>query len=132
MNTKNQKDVLLLVEDNPLLTTMYKTAFEKRGVNVILAHDGEVGYKIAKERRPHVIVLDLLMPGIGGLETLKKLKSDSDTKGIRVIVLTVVNDKKSESEAKKLGASEYLLKAELKLEEIVERVLKYFSEHESA
>jgi len=121
-----RKNLLLLIEDNPLLVGMYKTAFERNGINVVFAHDGKTGIELAKEKKPDIILLDLLMPGIDGFEVLKKLKIDSETKGIKVIILTVVEEKKSMERVKKLGAIDYLIKSELKLNEIVERVSEHF------
>jgi len=118
--------VLLLIEDNPLLVGMYKTALEKKGLEVLFAHDGETGIQIAKKQKPEIVLLDLLMPGIDGFEVLKRLKKDKTTRKIKVIVLTVAKDKQSQEKAKKLGAVDYLIKSELKLQEIVKRVVAYF------
>ena len=107
MTTQN---ILLLIEDNPLLTGMYKTAFEKKGLEVVIAHDGDTGIELAKEKKPDIVLLDLLMPGVDGFEVLKELKKDESTKHIKVVVLTVVKDKKSQEKAEKLGAVDYLLK----------------------
>ena len=120
------KNLLLLIEDNPLLVGMYKTAFERNGINVVFAHDWKTGIELAKEKKPDIILLDLLMPGIDGFEVLKKLKTDSETKDIKVIILTVIEEKKSMERVKKLGAIDYLIKSELKLNEIVERVSEHF------
>ncbi len=119
------KKVLLLIEDNPLLTGLYKTAFEKEGLEVLFAHDGETGIALAKEKQPNAILLDLLMPGIDGLEVLKKIKSNSITKKIMVIILTIVSKEDSQKKAKDLGAEDYLIKSELELNEIVNRVLEH-------
>lgn len=119
--------VLLLIEDNPLLVGMYKTALEKKGLKVLFAHDGETGIRVAKKQKPEIVLLDLLMPGIDGFEVLKRLKKDKTTSNIKVIVLTVAKDKQSQEKAKKLGAFDYLIKSDLKLQEIVKRVIAHFS-----
>ncbi len=121
-----KKKILLLIEDNPLLTGIYKTAFEKKSVEVLLAHDGESGIALAQNERPDVIVLDLLMPGIDGFEVLQRLKKDAQTKDIKVVVLTILTEEEAKAKAKKLGAVDYLIKSQLKLQEIVERVLAHF------
>lgn len=120
-----ERKILLLIEDNPLLTGLYKAAFEKRGLNVFFAHNGEDGLKLAKDKKPDLLLLDVLMPGMDGFEVLKALKNDPLTKKIKVIILTIVNDKKSEQRAKEMGALDYLLKPKLKLKEIVEKVLAH-------
>lgn len=98
-----KKKILLLIEDNPLLTGMYQAAFEKRDVELLIAHDGETGLKLAKEKKPDVILLDLLMPGMNGYEVLEKVREDGGLSGIKIIILTVLSD---ENHKKKLWTSE--------------------------
>lgn len=124
---KMNKKLLLLIEDNPLLNGMYKSAFEKRGVEVLFAHDGETGINVAKEKNPDVVLLDILMPGIDGLEVLERLKKDEATKHIKIVILTIVKKEDAMEKAKKLGAIDYLVKSELKLQEIVDKVLLHFN-----
>lgn len=124
--TKQRKKLLLLIEDNPLLVGMYKAAFQKKGLTVLFAHDGETGIKIATEKKPDLILLDILMPGLDGLSVLNKLRENPTTKNLKVIILTIVTDKTVQERAKKFGVLDYLLKQELKLHEIVERVYSYF------
>ena len=122
---KMKKKLLLLIEDNPLLTSMYEAAFEKADFEVIFAHDGEAGLALVKDKHPDCVLLDLLMPGIDGLTVLERLKKDDVTKDIKVIVLTVVTKKEDLEMAKKLGAIDCLVKPELTLAEIVERVISH-------
>lgn len=125
-----KKRLLLLIEDNPLLTGMYSAAFEKAGFEVIFAHDGETGLVMAKEKKPDGIILDFLMPGMDGLEVLSELKKDTATRKIKVIILTVVAQKKYIDKAKELGVVDYLLKPELDLNEIVNRITSHFNPRE--
>ena len=118
--------ILLLIEDNPLLTAMYRAAFEKKGVEVFLAHDGETGLKLAQDKKPDIILLDLLLPGADGFDILEQLRRDPGTKELKVVVLTIVKKEGAEERAKKLGVIDYLIKTELELHEIVERVTGYF------
>lgn len=126
MKNMNPKiKTILLIEDNPLLTGLYRMAFEKAGYKVLIAHNGEEGLHLAGEVLPDLITLDILMPGMGGFEVLKSLKSGEKTKKIKVIMLTVVTDEESKKQAKDLGAEDYIIKSELDLSEIVKRI----SEH---
>lgn len=118
-----KKKLLLLVEDNPLLTSMYETAFENAGFEVIFAHDGETGLALAREKQPDGILLDLRMPGMSGFTVLEKLKEDKNTSGITVVVLTIVTKEDELEKAMKLGAVDCLVKPELTLAEIVKRVI---------
>ncbi len=116
---------ILLIEDNPLLMELYRTAFEEQKINVYIAHEGETGLKIAKKYLPDLILLDLLMVGIDGFEVLKKLKQNRSTKNIKVIILSLVHEQASKERVKALGAESFLLKNELTTDEIVKTVLAY-------
>jgi len=118
-----KKRLLLLIEDNPLLSGLYQSAFERAGLGVEVSHDGESGLALARQKRPHAILLDLLMPGMSGYDVLGALKKDAATKNIRVIILTVLDEKKAQEKARKLGAADYLIKTDLELPEIVKRVV---------
>ena len=122
---ETKKNLLLVVEDNPLLVGMYKSAFEKAGFSVVFAHDGKSGLELAKTELPAVILLDVLMPGMNGLDVLRELKKDPHTKDIRVMVLTVLYQEEIKKQAKELGADDFITKSELKLSEIVDKVLGY-------
>lgn len=117
-----EKNLLLLIEDNPLLTGLYKAAFEKNNINVLVAHDGKRGLELAKEKHPGVIVLDFLMIGMNGLEVLQLLKNDPETRDIKVIMLTVASEQQYKDKARELGAVDYLTKSEMSVADIVEKV----------
>ncbi len=120
------KKVILLIEDNPLLTGMYSAAFKKKGIEVLVAHNGVDGLRIIEEHKPHLVLLDLFMPGMNGFDILEKIKSNPETKDIKVVMLTVSPKKEDETKARALGAIDYLLKQELHLNEIVDRALSHF------
>lgn len=122
------KKLLLLIEDNPLLTSMYQAALEKAGFEVVFAHDGESGLALAREKKPDAIVLDILMPGMDGFAVLKDLKEHKETKDIKVIILTVLAKKEDIEKAEKIGIVDYLIKPELTLAEIVEKIKSHFSD----
>lgn len=103
------------------MTGMYKNAFENAGFEIIFAHDGESGLVMAKNENPEGIILDLLMPGIGGLKVLEELKKDDRTKDIKVIILAVNIKEEDKKKAREMGAIEFFIKPELTLAEIVER-----------
>lgn len=123
-----KKKIILLIEDNPLLTGMYAKAFENEGFEVLIAHDGEGGISLAQKELPSVILLDILMPGIDGLEVLKRVKEDPITKSIKVIVLSMVDNKGYEEKARALGAVDYLHKGDDGLPTIVSKVVAHTSE----
>lgn len=118
--------IILLIEDNPLLTGMYKTAFEKSGFEVEIAHDGASGLKLMKDTKPAGVVLDLLMPGMTGFDVLEKMKEDKEIADTKVVVLTSDTKPEDLERARSLGALECLIKSELTLSDITEKISSYF------
>lgn len=120
---ENKKKAILLIEDNPLLTGLYSSGFKKRGMEVLVVHNGEEGLKAIQEQRPDIVLLDLFMPGMTGLEVLQKIRENPDIKDTKVVVLTISNKEEDRNKAKELGVVDYLLKQELHLNDIIEKVL---------
>lgn len=119
------KKKILIVEDDNFLVGLYTTKFELEGFEVYTAEDGEKGYKTAKEKKPDIILLDILLPKLDGFEVLKKLKKGADTKSIPVILLTNLSQKNDVQKGLDLGAVDYLIKAHFMPSEVVLKVNKY-------
>jgi CheY-like chemotaxis protein len=115
--------ILLIIEDNPLVAQMYQEAFEKAGVETFASHNSENGLNMAKEKKPNIILLDLLMPGTNGYEVLRRLKDDAETRHIPVVVVSIITDEESINKAKELGARDYLVKGDQPIDQLVTRVL---------
>lgn len=114
---------ILLVDDDPLLVRMYQTKFELDGNKVITAENGKVALQKTKEYKPDIILLDVMMPEMNGLEVLQILKDNSDTKNIPVIMLTNVSASDGDStKGLDLGAVAYLVKANYTPKEVVQKV----------
>ena len=114
---------VLLVDDDPLIIRMYQLNFTRDGYEVITAFDGEGAIMSAKRDKPDIILLDLMMPKMNGVETLKILKNDADTKDIPVIILTNLGDSQDDmKKAKEMGALDYLVKSETDLKILTDRV----------
>jgi two-component system alkaline phosphatase synthesis response regulator PhoP len=102
---------VLMIDDEQNYPTAFKFLLESKGDNAVyLASRGEDGLKLAKDKKPDLIFLDVMMPGIDGIETLKRLKSDSELKNIPVIMLTGVETEKTRAEALNLKVEGYLNK----------------------
>ncbi len=89
---------------------------------MISASDGETGLRLAREKKPDLILLDLVLPRIHGLEVLRKLKENPVTREIPIIILTNLEDMESVEKALSLGAGTYLVKADYGLEEVLEKI----------
>jgi DNA-binding response OmpR family regulator len=119
---------ILFVEDETSLQKAFGTILKDKGYDVISAFDGETGLKLAKEVKPNLIILDLILPKVHGFEVLKKLKEEKETQQIPVIVLTNLEDMENVGKALELGAMSYLVKAQYSLEEILEKIKKALGE----
>jgi len=106
---------VLLIDDSKFLRRANELAVAKSGYGVLVAADGEEGLRIAKEKIPDVIVLDLMLPKLSGPQLLHALKQDPRTAGIPVIVLSSL-PQSNEAKLKSEGAAAYFEKAHLGIE----------------
>ncbi len=116
---------VLLIEDDQFLRKACEVSLKKRGLTVLTANDGEEGLRQARASAPDLILLDMLMPKLSGLETLDALKKDEQTRGIPVVILSNSSIDSDVKKARALGASGYLIKASLSLQELGDRVFGY-------
>ena len=101
-------DKVLVVDDEWEIRDMLRRFLEEQGYEVILASNGEEAIELAEKENPQVILLDILMPGIDGIETCKRLKAGQRTRFIPVIMATALWDKYSE--ALEAGAEDFVTK----------------------
>ncbi len=118
------KNKILVVEDEKTLRFLIVQSLKDDGFEVYESIDGEEGIKLAKESKPDLILLDLLLPGMNGFDVLSQLKRDSSTESIPVIILSNCGQEEEIERGMKLGATDYLVKAHFTLDEIAERVKK--------
>ena len=116
------KRIILFIEDESALQKTLGEVLRENNYEVISALDGELGLKLAKKKKPDLILLDLILPKLSGFEVLKQLKKDKETKDIPVIVLTNLEGVGDVEKAMELGATTYLVKANYSLEEVVDKV----------
>ncbi len=113
---------ILVVEDDPQMSRMYQRVFQLAGHEIQTAADGEEGLVKVKERTPELILLDIMMPKVNGMEVLSRLKADPQTADIPVIMLTNVSsgtlEAAQEAVAKK-GAVKYIVKGDHTPQEVV-------------
>jgi CheY-like chemotaxis protein len=105
-----EKERILIVEDNRTITSVVKYFLELEGFEVLLAEDGLVGLKAAQRERPNVIVTDVNMPGMDGIEMVKALRADPLTRDVAILMLTSEDSLDSETRALSAGADDYILK----------------------
>jgi CheY-like chemotaxis protein len=113
---------VLLAEDDRFLRRACEAALRRRGVVVISAEDGEQALALARAERPNLILLDLLMPKMTGLEVLSALNADDLLRDIPVLILSNSSREFDMRDAESKGVVGYLVKANLSLQELGDRV----------
>jgi CheY-like chemotaxis protein len=115
---------VLVVEDDRFLRRACEASLRQRGLDVITAADGEEGLSLAQSEHPALVLLDLLMPKMSGLEMLRAMKADDKMRGIPVLVLSNSSRQQDVDEIMRLGAIGYLVKADLSLQALGDRVIR--------
>lgn len=118
----NKKEKILLIEDDSLVVRMYQVKFEASGYEIFIAFNGRQGVEMAREKKPNLILLDILMPEMDGFKALENLKNDPETRPIPVVILTNIGEEKSVEKGLSLGAIDYLIKAKLTPLQVVKKV----------
>ena len=123
---------VLLVEDDKFLRRACEASLRQRGFDVTTANDGEEGLRLA-QAAPYadVILLDLLMPKMPGIEVLRALKAQPETREIPVLILSNSSREDDKQQAMQLGAAGYYVKANLSLRELAVQVDQLVQRHES-
>lgn len=118
----NQKKIVLVVEDEEPLQMVLRDVLTTEGYEVILAKNGVEGLEASLYRHPDLILLDILMPKMDGLEMLKNLRADEWGKHAPVIVLTNLSDNEDIAKAVADNVFEYFVKSDIKIDEVIERI----------
>ncbi|KKT56961.1 MAG: Two component system response regulator, modulated diguanylate cyclase [Candidatus Giovannonibacteria bacterium GW2011_GWC2_44_9] len=116
------KENILIVEDDKFLRDLIVQKLGREGFRTSEAMDGEEGLKAAKEMRPDLILLDLILPGMDGFEVLKRIKEDKVTAQIPVIVLSNLGQKEDMDRTVALGAEDFMVKAHFTPGEIITKI----------
>jgi len=117
---------ILVVDDEDSVREIYRHEFLNSGYTVVVAADGEEGLLKAGEELPDMILLDIMLPKMSGIEVLRALKENKLTKTIPVLLLTNLGEETIIKEGFELGADGYLLKVSYTPAQVVEEVKKFF------
>jgi DNA-binding response OmpR family regulator len=113
---------IMIVEDDPTLRDIYTTRFKAEGFEVVSASDGEAALTVAVKEQPNLILLDIMMPKISGFDVLDILRDTDETKDTKIIVMSALSQSSDIEKGKNLGANAYLVKSQVTLSEVVEKV----------
>src|SRR3989344_267327 len=119
---EGKKTKILIVEDEEILLTALSEELKQEGFEVVGAKDGVEGVAKTVSEKPDLVLLDLVMPRLDGIEALKQMKDNPEIKEIPVVILTNLSDYDKVSDALSLGAMDYLVKANYRLEELVSKI----------
>ena len=113
---------ILLVEDDKSLREIYGVRLLAEGYDIVSAGDGEEALAMAIKEKPTLIVSDVMMPKISGFDMLDILRSTTETKGIKVIMMTALSSDDQRARGEQLGADRYLVKSQVGIEDVVRTV----------
>lgn len=127
MSDNNNKRTILIIEDDFFIRELYERQFEKEGYAIEVAPDGPEGLLKASQTKPDLILLDIMLPKLNGLDLLRTLKSKPETKDIPVILLTNLGQESVIKEGFKIGAEGYLIKSAYTPSQIIEEVKEFLT-----
>lgn len=122
---------ILIVEDDTFISRLYFAKLQNMGHSVKIAETGKDGLREIQDWRPDLILLDLILPIIDGFELLKRIKADNNLKNIPVIILSNLDQRQSIEQGLKLGADDYMIKANFTPSDVVKKVEKCLQEKNS-
>lgn len=120
--------VILLVDDDLTLLEMYEDRLKAEGFTIVQAKNGEEALNKAREVKPALVILDVMMPKVNGFDVLKNLRGDQEFKDIPIIMLTALIQDVDRAQGKKLGATDYIVKSETMPGEVIAKIKKALGE----
>lgn len=118
---------ILFVEDDPLIVKIYSTRLTADGYQVLAAENGEEGLRIANKELPDLVVLDIMMPKMDGFAVLEKIRANEKLKEIPILIYSNLTQEEEIARAKKMGATEFITKANVSPTEMVAKIKQYLS-----
>jgi DNA-binding response OmpR family regulator len=113
---------IVCAEDDKMISTALVEGFKNAGFEVTPAYDGEEALVKIKEIKPDVVLLDIMMPKMDGIAVVWEMKADAEIAGIPVVMLTNLSDPDTVSKILETGVTDYLLKSEQTIDQIIEKV----------
>ena len=113
---------ILIIEDDDFFRELLRKKLSSKDFGVLEAFDGEKGIEAMKEKKPDLVLLDLLLPNIDGFEVLLKVKADTTISQIPIIILSNLGQQEDIERGLKLGASDYLIKSQFDIDQVIEKI----------
>lgn len=121
----SSKKIVFVIEDDAFLVKAYQAKLEKEGYEVWIATDGSEAISYLAKPSPNIVLLDLMLPGASGFDILTQIRKTDAWKNVPVIILTNLGQPQDVQQGKELGAVDYMIKANTKINEIMERVKQH-------
>ena len=122
---------VVIVDDDPRLLKAYDVRLRSEGIDVHVEHDAVSAIETIRNVRPHVVVLDVLMPGKNGWEILHEMQTDAELRTIPVLLVSNIGSEEKEAEALAAGAAAYLVKSDTPLNDLVGRIKNLIGDDET-
>jgi DNA-binding response OmpR family regulator len=124
MEQENNKYTIMIIEDDVFVMDIYQTKLSQEGFQLISAVNGVEAVKKLETETPDLILLDIIMPLMGGLETLAEIKKNERVNKVPIIMLTNLSQKEEVNTAMGLGANDFLIKSHFTPSEVLEKIKK--------
>jgi len=115
---------ILLIEDEKIMIDLLSKKLIQEGYEVAVAENGQDGLRMIKESKPNLILLDVIMPRMGGFEVMEEINKDEELKKIPIIIVSNSGQPVELDRAKKLGAKDWLIKTEFNPQEVIDKIKK--------
>ena len=115
---------ILMIEDEEIMIDLLQRKIAQEGYEISVARNGEEGLAAMKEKKPDLVLLDIIMPKMGGFEVMEKMQKDKDLKKIPVIVISNSGQPVEIDRAQKMGAEDWLIKTQFDPKEVIEKIKK--------
>ncbi len=124
MSDSKQK-MILVVEDDDNLASVYETRLQAEGFATKRVPNGEDALSVALTTKPDLILLDVMMPKVSGFDVLDILRNTPETAQVKVVMLTALSQESDKERAKTLGVDEYLVKSQVVIADVVDRIKEH-------
>lgn len=124
----SQPKRILLVEDDDALANVYVTRLQAEGFDTRRINNGEEALATVKTYQPDLVLLDIMMPKVSGFDVLDQLRRTPDTAKTKVIMLTALSQDSDKERAKQLGVDDYLVKSQVVIADVIERIRQHLAE----
>ncbi|MBM3257940.1 MAG: response regulator [Candidatus Nealsonbacteria bacterium] len=115
---------IAIMEDEELILNLLERKLIKEGYELLVARNGEEGLKLIKEKKPDLLLLDIIMPIKGGFEVLEEMQKDDNLKDIPIIIISNSGQPVEIDKAQKLGAKDWLIKTDFDPQEVIDKIKK--------